>query len=193
MVSVLRIVVAEDEAIIRLDLVEMLTDEGYEVVGETGRGDEVFGLVERLKPDLVMMDVKMPGLDGLSVAKLISVDRLAAVVVLTAFSQRELIETARDAGVMAYLVKPFNQAEVVAAIEVASSRFREVVAIASEAATLEDQLTTRKLVDRAKSKLQKGGMTEDEAFRHLQKQAMDLRTSMRAIAQLVVDSTDDAI
>jgi two-component system, response regulator PdtaR len=193
MVRRLKIVVAEDEAIIRLDLVEMLTDEGYEVVGETGRGDEVFELVDRLKPDLVMMDVKMPGLDGLSAAKLISVDRLAAVIVLTAFSQRELIETARDAGVMAYLVKPFNQAEVVAAIEVASSRFREVVAIASEAATLEDQLTTRKLVDRAKSKLQKSGMSEDEAFRHLQKQAMDLRTSMRAIAQLVVDSTAEAI
>ncbi len=188
--SPLRVVVAEDEAIIRLDLVEMLTEEGYAVVGETGRGDEVFALVNDLRPDLVMMDVKMPGLDGLSAAKLINDDRLCAVVILTAFSQRELIETARDAGVMAYLVKPFNQAEVVAAIEVAAYRFAEMSAIASEAASLEEQLATRKLVDRAKAKLQATGLSEGDAFRQLQKQAMDLRTSMRAVAQLVVDSTD---
>jgi two-component system, response regulator PdtaR len=184
--DVVRIVVAEDEAIIRLDLVEMLTDEGYEIVGETGRGDEVVALVRERRPDVVMMDVKMPGLDGLSAAKVISTDRLAAVVVLTAFSQRELIDTARDAGVMAYLVKPFNQAEVVAAIEVAVGRFREFVTIADEAASLEEQLVTRKLVDRAKAKLQQGGMSEDAAFRHLQRQAMDQRTSMRAVAQAVV-------
>jgi two-component system, response regulator PdtaR len=184
--SSVRVVVAEDEAIIRLDLVEMLTDEGYEIVGETGRGDEVVDLVRDLRPDVVMMDVKMPGLDGLSAAKLISADRLAAVVVLTAFSQRDLIETARDAGVMAYLVKPFNQAEVVAAIEVAVGRFREFAAIVDEAASLEEQLATRKLVDRAKAILQQGGMSENDAFRYLQRQAMDQRSSMREIAQKVV-------
>jgi two-component system, response regulator PdtaR len=181
-----RVVLAEDEAIIRLDLAEMLTEEGYEVVGQTGRGDEVLPLVRALQPDLVVMDVKMPGLDGLSAARLITDEQLAAVVVLTAFSQRELIETARDAGVMAYLVKPFQQHELVAAIEIAIGRHRQLVALQAETANLEDQLATRKLVDRAKAVLISGGMTEPEAFRHVQRLAMDGRTSMRAVAERIL-------
>jgi two-component system, response regulator PdtaR len=179
----LRVVVAEDEAIIRLDLVEMLGDEGYEVVGETGRGDEVVGLVEQLRPDLVMMDVQMPGLDGISAAAQITSRSLAAVVVLTAFSQRELIQRARDAGVMAYLVKPFQPPELVAAIEVAVARFRELQAVAAEVTSLEDQLATRKLVDRAKAVLQRQGMSEAEAFQEIQRRAMNGRTTMRAVAE----------
>ena len=183
-----RVLVAEDEAIIRLDLTEMLAEEGYEVVGETGRGDEVEALVRRLQPDLVVMDVKMPGLDGLSAARAITADRLAAVVVLTAFSQRELIETARDAGVMAYLVKPFQKHELVAAIEVAVGRHRDLVALATEADALGDQLAARKLIERAKARLISSGFTEPEAFRHIQRLAMDSRTSMRVVAEEILRS-----
>jgi two-component system, response regulator PdtaR len=184
---VLRIVIAEDEAIIRLDLAEMLAEEGYQVVGETGRGDEVLGLVESLRPDVVMMDVQMPGMDGIAAATLINDRRLAAVVVLSAYSQRELIQRARDAGVMAYLVKPFQQSEVVAAIEVAVSRHAEFRAIVQEVETLEDQLATRKLVDRAKAKLQQGGISEHSAFIEIQRRAMDGRTTMKAVAMHILD------
>ena len=181
-----RVFLAEDEAIIRLDLAEMLAEEGYLVVGETGRGDEVEAMVRELRPDLVVMDVKMPGLDGLTAARAITAQRLAAVVVLTAFSQRELIETARDAGVMAYLVKPFQKHELVAAIEVAVGRHRELVALATEAETLGDQLAGRKAIDRAKLRLMGSGFSEPEAFRHIQRLAMDSRTSMRAVAEAIL-------
>jgi two-component system, response regulator PdtaR len=189
--AALRVVIAEDEAIIRLDLAEMLVEEGYEVVGETGRGDEVLALVESLAPDLVMMDVQMPGMNGLAAAQLISERRLAAVVVLTAFSQRELIQEARDAGVMGYLVKPFQQAELVAAIEVAAARFRELTAVAQEVLSLEEQLATRKLIDRAKAKLQQSGMSESEAFSEIQRRAMDGRCTMRAVAEKLLSSQPD--
>ena len=182
----LRVVVAEDEAIIRLDLSEMLVEEGYEVVGQTGRGDEVLALVQLTKPDLVLMDVQMPGLDGISAARLISDERLAAVVVLTAFSQRELVQQARDAGVMAYLVKPFHQAELVAAIEVAVGRFAELVASAAQAASAADQLATRKIIDRAKARLQSIGRSEQEAFAEIQRRAMDERTTMKAVAESIL-------
>jgi two-component system, response regulator PdtaR len=181
-----RVVIAEDEAIIRLDLAEMLAEEGYDVVGETGRGNEVLELVQRLKPDLVLMDVQMPGLDGISAAALLTEQRLAAVVILTAFSQRELITRARDAGVMAYLVKPFQQGELVAAIEVAAARHRELQAVAAEVTSLEEQIATRKLIDRAKATLQLSGLSEAAAFADIQRRAMDQRTTMRAIAEAVL-------
>jgi two-component system, response regulator PdtaR len=182
-----RVVIAEDEAIIRLDLTEMLAEEGYEVVGETGRGDEVLKLVQQLQPDLVMMDVQMPGLDGISAAALLAEQRLCAVIILTAFSQRELISKARDAGVMAYLVKPFQQSELVAAIEVATARHAELKAVAAEVTSLEDQISTRKLVDRAKARLQLQGFTEAAAFGEIQRRAMDGRTTMKVVAQQLLD------
>lgn len=182
----LRVVVAEDEAIIRLDLTEILAEEGYEVVGETGRGDEVLALVEATAPDLVLMDVQMPGLDGISAAKSISERKLAAVVVLTAFSQRDLIQQARDAGVMAYLLKPFQQAELVAAIEVAVGRFAELTASADSVTRLGEQLETRKLVDRAKAALQTDGLSEQQAFAEIQRRAMDGRITMRAVAERIL-------
>jgi two-component system, response regulator PdtaR len=185
-----RVVIAEDEAIIRLDLAEMLIEEGYDVVGETGRGNEVLALVERLQPDLVLMDVQMPGLDGISAAKLISDQRLAAVVILTAFSQRELITRARDAGVMAYLVKPFQQGELVAAIEVAAARHEELKAVAAEVDSLEEQIATRKLIDRAKASLQQQGLTEAQAFSEIQRRAMNDRTTMRAVAECLLDESE---
>lgn len=175
-----RVVVAEDEAIIRLDLCELLAEEGYDVVGETGRGDEVEDLVRALEPDLAILDVKMPGLDGLSAARRLNAERLTAVIILTAFSQRDLIEEARDAGVQAYLVKPFQRAELVAAIEMALGRHRDL-------RSLEDQLLARKVIDRAKAKvIARDGLTEGEAFKLLQRRAMDGRTSMRAIAEAVL-------
>jgi two-component system, response regulator PdtaR len=182
-----RVVIAEDEAIIRLDLAEMLIEEGYDVVGETGRGNEVLELVMRLQPDLVLMDVQMPGLDGISAAKLIADQRLAAVVILTAFSQRELITRARDAGVMAYLVKPFQQGELVAAIEVAAARHEELKAVAAEVDSLEEQIATRKLIDRAKASLQQQGLTEAQAFSEIQRRAMNDRTTMRVVAESLLD------
>jgi two-component system, response regulator PdtaR len=183
----LRVVVAEDEAIIRLDLVEMLAEAGYNVVAETGRGDEVLDLVMQHQPDLVLMDVQMPGLDGITAAAQINEQRLAAVIVLTAFSQRDLIQRARDAGVMAYLVKPFQPGELIAAIEVAVGRHHELKAFAAEAEGLQDQLLTRKLVDRAKAALQRTGMSEGEAFSEIQRRAMDGRTTMRVIAEQLLD------
>jgi len=183
-----RVVIAEDEAIIRLDLKETLEEEGYEVVGETGRGDEAVSLVQELSPDVAILDIKMPGLDGLSAAREIAKDRGAAVLILTAFSQRDLIEQARDAGALAYLVKPFQRSELIPAVEVALGRFQEMKALESEVKGLEDQLETRRLVDRAKGLLMdKHGLSESDAFSFIQKTAMSERTTMKSIAQRVID------
>ncbi|MEY2470233.1 MAG: two-component system, response regulator PdtaR [Actinomycetota bacterium] len=184
----IRVVVAEDEAIIRLDLKETLEEEGYEVVGETGRGDEAVALVRELRPDLAILDVRMPGLDGLSAAREITADRLAAVLVLTAYSQRNLIEEARDAGALAYVVKPFQRSELIPAIEVALGRHREMRALEGEVANLEEQLETRRLVDRAKGLLMDNhSMREADAFSFIQKTAMQQRVTMKVIAQSVID------
>ena len=186
----LSVVIAEDEALIRLDLKEMLEEEGYLVAGEVGDGASAVDLAQRLRPDLVIMDVKMPGLDGISAAEQISAERLAPVVILTAFSQRELVERARDAGAMAYLVKPFTKADLVPAIEIAVSRFQEMAALGHEVGTLRERLEVRKLLDRAKGRLQvDSGLTEPEAFRWIQKTSMDQRLAMRTVAERVLDGT----
>ncbi len=184
----IRVVIAEDEAIIRLDLKETLEEEGYEVVGETGRGDEAVALVRELKPDLAILDVRMPGMDGLTAAREITADRLAAVLVLTAYSQRNLIEEARDAGALAYVVKPFQRSELIPAIEVALGRHREMRAIEDEVSSLEEQLETRKITDRAKGKLMDDfGMREMDAWNFIQKTAMQQRLTKRVIAQQILD------
>ncbi len=183
-----RVVVAEDEALIRMDLVEMLTEEGYEVVGEAGDGEEAVRLVTELQPDLVVMDVKMPRMDGISAAEQIASKRIAPVVMLTAFSQRDLVDRAREAGAMAYVVKPFSKADLVPAIEIARGRFAEIRAVEAEVSDLTERLESRKAVDRAKGLLQTGlGLTEPEAFRWIQKTAMDLRKSMREVAEGVIE------
>ena len=183
-----RVVIAEDEAIIRLDLRETLEEEGYEVVGETGRGDEAVALVKEHEPDLAILDIKMPGLDGLSAAREISGERRAAVLILTAFSQRDLVERARDAGALAYLVKPFQRSELVPAVEVALGRFKEMRALEAEIRGLEDQLETRRVVDRAKGILtDTHGLSEGDAFSFIQRQAMLARSTMRVAAQRVID------
>ncbi len=191
--AALRVVVAEDETLIRMDLVEMLREEGYVVVGEAGDGEEAVRLAETLRPDLVMLDVKMPVLDGISAAERIARKRLAPVVMLTAFSQRELVERARDAGAMAYLVKPFTQADLVPAIELAVSRHAEITALEAEVADLEERVETRKRVERAKSLLQQQySLSETDAFRWLQKSAMDRRLSMREVADVVIREVSGA-
>jgi response regulator NasT len=183
-----RVVIAEDEALIRLDLKEMLEEEDYEVVGEAGDGETAVKLAVSQRPDLVILDVKMPVLDGLTAAEQIAEQRIAPVVILTAFSQRDLVERARDAGAMAYLVKPFTKADLVPAIEMAVSRFQEAHALENEVATLRDRLEVRKLLDRAKGVLQsQHGLSEPEAFRWIQKTSMDRRMSMRDVAQAVLD------
>ena len=183
-----RVVIAEDEALIRMDLAEMLGEEGYEVVGQAGDGQRAVDLARDLRPDLVVLDVKMPVLDGIAAAERIAADRIAPVVILTAFSQRDLVERARDAGAMAYLVKPFSRTDLVPAIEMALSRFAEVHALEGEVADLTERLETRKAVERAKSALQEQlGITEPEAFRWIQKTAMDLRLSMRQVADGVLE------
>lgn len=180
--------IAEDEALIRMDLAEMLAEEGYDVVGQTGDGATAVELAQTLRPDLVILDVKMPVLDGIAAAERIAAERIAPVVILTAFSQRDLVERARDAGAMAYLVKPFGRADLVPAIEVAVGRFAEAAALEGELADLSDRLETRKAVDRAKGVLQERlQLTEPEAFRWIQRTAMDLRLPMRQVAQGVVD------
>jgi AmiR/NasT family two-component response regulator len=182
-----RVVIAEDEAIIRLDLKETLQEEGYDVVGETGRGDEAVELVKELAPDVAILDIKMPGMDGLTAAREIAGGRRAAVVILTAFSQRDLIEEARDAGAIAYLVKPFQKGELIPAIEVALARFREIKALADDNQTLAEQLETRKVVDRAKGKLMdEHGLLEGDAFGFIQKRAMHDRASMKSVAEKVL-------
>ena len=184
----LKVLVVEDEALIRMDLAEMLTEEGYVVAGEAGDGEQALELARRLHPDLVIMDIKMPKVDGITAAAAIVDERIAPVVMLTAFSQRDLIEQARDAGAMAYLVKPFQRHELVPAIELAVSRFAEKRALEDEVATLSERLETRKVVDRAKGLLMtRQQMTEPEAFRWIQRTAMDRRTSMRSIAAAVLE------
>ncbi|MGH3725903.1 MAG: ANTAR domain-containing response regulator [Mycobacterium sp.] len=186
-----RVVVAEDEALIRLDLVEMLHEEGYDVVGQAGDGQEAVDLAVQLKPDLVIMDVKMPRRDGIDAASEIAAKRIAPIVILTAFSQRDLVEKARDAGAMAYLVKPFSKTDLVPAIEVAVSRFGELSALEKEVQTLSDRLETRKLVERAKGVLQSSqGLTEPEAFKWIQRAAMDRRTTMKRVAEVVLETLD---
>jgi len=185
-----RVLVAEDEALIRMDLVEMLTELGYQVVGEAADGESAIRLAEELRPDVVMMDVKMPVLDGITAAQRIADQRIAPVVMLTAFSQRELVERATQAGVMAYLVKPFSQGDLVPAIEVAVSRYSQFVILENEVADLEERIETRKRVDRAKALLQQVyGLNEADAFRWLQKSAMDRRLSMREVADVVIAET----
>jgi response regulator NasT len=182
-----RVVIAEDEAIIRLDLKETLEEEGYEVVGETGRGDEAVQLVREHEPELAILDIKMPGQDGLAAAREIAAERRAAVLILTAFSQRDLIEQARDAGALAYLVKPFERNELIPAVEVALGRFKEMQALAAQTVNLEEQLETRKIVDRAKGRLMdEHNMGENEAFSFIQKRAMSDRVTMRVIAERVI-------
>ncbi|MEZ0580924.1 ANTAR domain-containing response regulator [Nocardioides sp. MH1] len=181
------VVIAEDETLIRMDLAEMLAEEGYDVVGQAGDGAKAIELAEELRPDLVILDVKMPVLDGIAAAEAIASKRIAPVVMLTAFSQRDLVERARDAGAMSYLVKPFTQSELVPAIEMAVSRFAEMAQLEAEVTDLKDALETRKAVDRAKGILQEQlSLTEPEAFRWIQKTAMDLRMSMRQVAEGVV-------
>jgi AmiR/NasT family two-component response regulator len=188
--NALRVVIAEDEALIRLDLKEMLQEEGYEVVAEAADGETAVERVMELRPGLVILDVKMPVLDGISAAERIAAARVAPVVILTAFSQRELVERARDAGAMAYLVKPFTKADLVPAIEMAVSRYNEIRALDGEVESLRDRLEVRKLLDRAKGLLQSGhGMTEPQAFRWIQKTSMDRRLTMRKVAEAVIEGS----
>jgi response regulator NasT len=183
-----RVVIAEDEALIRLDLAEMLAEEGYDVVGQAEDGEKAVALTEQLRPDLVILDIKMPRLDGLAAAERVAQQRIAPVVILTAFSQRDLVDRAREAGAMAYLVKPFSKTDLVPAIEMAVSRFAELRQLEQEVADLGEQLATRKALDRAKGVLQQQlGLSEPEAFRWIQKTAMDLRLSMREVAEGVVE------
>ena len=187
-----RVVIAEDEALIRLDLKEMLEEEGYVVVAEAGDGEQAISLAEQHRPDLVVLDVKMPKLDGISAAERIAAARLAPVVVLTAFSQRELVERARDAGAMAYLVKPFTKAELMPALEMAMARYDELTTLEAEVGDLRERLETRKLVDRAKGLLQaRHGLDEPAAYRFLQRASMDGRTTMRAVSEQVVAEEAD--
>jgi two-component system, response regulator PdtaR len=182
-----RVLVAEDEALIRLDLVEMLKEEGYDVVGEAGDGETAVALATDLRPDLVIMDIKMPVMDGIEAARLIAEARIAPVVILTAFSQRDLVERARDAGAMAYLVKPFNKGDLVPAIEVAASRYTELSALEKEVGDLQQRLETRKRVERAKGVLMTAhGMSEPAAFRWIQRTAMDRRVTMRDVADRIL-------
>jgi len=183
----IRVVIAEDEAIIRLDLRETLEEEGYEVVGEAGRGDTAVELVRDLRPDLAILDIKMPGMDGLEVARHIAEEKICGVLILTAFSQREIIEEARDAGALAYLVKPFQKSDLIPAIEVAIGRFREMQAISGERDKLEEQLESRKAIDRAKGILMdEVGMKEQDAFAFIQRTAMSERTKMRDVADRII-------
>ena len=183
----IRVVIAEDEAIIRLDLKGTLEEEGYEVVGETGRGDKAVDLVRELRPDLAILDIKMPGMDGIEAARLITKDRICGVLVLTAFSQREVIEQARDAGALAYLVKPFQKTDLVPAIEVAIARFREMQALNGEVDALEEQLEARKSIYRAKGILiDQCSMSESDAYGFIQRGAMNHRSTMKAVADMVI-------
>jgi response regulator NasT len=183
-----RVVIAEDEAIIRLDLKELLEEEGYDVVAETGRGDEAVELVRANKPDLAILDIKMPGMDGLTAARHIAGERQCAVLILTAFSQRDLVEQARDAGALAYIVKPFQKSDLIPAIEVALGRYAELVQLESDVGDLTERLEARKSIDRAKGQLMdKHGLNETDAWRFLQTTAMNRRVKVHEVAQLVID------
>lgn len=186
----IRVVIAEDEAIIRLDLRETLEEEGYEVVGETGRGDRAVELARELKPDLAILDIKMPHMDGLEAARLIGQERICGVLMLTAFSQREVVEDARDAGALAYLVKPYQKSDLIPAIEVAIGRFRELQQLSGEVDALGEQLEARKVIDRAKGILiDEYGLKENEAFSFIQRTAMSERSRMREVAERVLDGS----
>jgi response regulator NasT len=186
--QITRIVIAEDDAIIRLDLRETLEEEGYLVVADTGRGDDAIELVRQHKPDVAIFDIKMPGLDGLDVARVVSAEKICPVVMLTAFSQREVIEQARDAGALAYLVKPFQKTDLVPAIELAIGRFREMMTLSGERDALGEQLELRKLLDRAKGLLiDKYSMTEQSAFDFIQKNAMSTRAKMVDVANQILN------
>ena len=186
----IRVVIAEDEAIIRLDLRETLEEEGYEVVGETGRGDHAVDLVRELQPDLAILDIKMPHMDGLDAARIITAEKICGVLMLTAFSQREVVEEARDAGALAYLVKPFQKSDLIPAIEVAIGRFRELQQLSGEVDALGEQLESRKTVDRAKGMLiDEYGMKEADAFTFIQRTAMSERSRMRDVAERIIAGT----
>ena len=186
----LRVVIAEDEAIIRMDLRETLEEEGYEVVGETGRGDQAVELVRALQPDLAILDIKMPGMDGVEAARIINGEKVCGVLMLTAFSQREVVEEARDAGALAFLVKPFQKSDLIPAIEVAMGRFRELRALTGEIDALGEQLEARKFIERAKGVLMdQVGMSENEAFGFIQRTAMSERTRMRDVAERILDGS----
>jgi response regulator NasT len=186
----LRVVIAEDEAIIRMDLKETLEEEGYEVVGETGRGDQAVELVRAVPPDLAILDIKMPGIDGLEAANIINGEKICGVLMLTAFSQREVVEEARDAGALAFLVKPFQRSDLVPAIEVAMGRFRELRTLTGEIDSLGEQLEARKIIERAKGMLiDSFGLSEADAFAFIQKTAMSERSTMRNVADRILEGT----
>jgi two-component system, response regulator PdtaR len=186
----LRVVIAEDEAIIRMDLRETLEEEGYEVIGETGRGDQAVELVRSLMPDLAILDIKMPGMDGLDAARIINGEKICGVLMLTAFSQREVVEQARDAGALAFLVKPFQKSDLIPAIEVAMGRFRELRALTGEIDALGEQLESRKVIERAKGLLMDElGMAEADAFGFIQRTAMSERCRMRDVADRILDGS----
>ncbi len=186
----LRVVIAEDEAIIRMDLRETLEEEGYDVVGETGRGDQAVDLVRDLQPDLAILDIKMPGLDGIAAARIINGEKICGVLMLTAFSQREVIEEARDAGALAFLVKPFQKSDLIPAIEVAMGRFRELRTLTGEIDALGEQLEARKFIERAKGILiDEVGMSENDAFGFIQRTAMSERSRMRDVADRILDGS----
>jgi response regulator NasT len=183
-----RVVVAEDESLIRMDIVEILRDNGFEVVGEAGDGETAVALATELRPDLVIMDVRMPQLDGIEAAKRLSDQHIAPVVLLTAFSQKELVDRASDAGALAYVVKPFSPNDLLPAIEIALARYQQIIALEAEVADLNERFETRKLVDRAKGLLnEKMGLTEPEAFRWIQKASMDRRLTMHDVAKAIID------
>lgn len=184
----LRVLVAEDETLIRLDIVEILNGAGYQVVGEAESGEKAVELAREHSPDLVVMDVKMPVMDGITAARIIAEEKIAPVVMLTAFSQRDLVEAAREAGAMAYVVKPFGENDLIPAIEIAAARFEELRALEDEVSSLAEQFETRKLVDRAKTLLISAmGLSEPQAFRWIQKTSMDRRLTMREVAETVID------
>ncbi len=187
-----RVLIAEDEALIRLDLKEMLEEEGYDVVGEAGDGETAVSMTRDLRPELVILDVQMPVLDGIAAAERIAGERIAPVIILTAFSQRDLVEKARQAGAMAYLVKPFQKKDLLPTIEMATSRFAEIVQLEAEVSDLTGRLEARKVVERAKGVLQtEHGLTEPDAFRWIQRTSMNRRTSMKAVAELVLSGEVD--
>lgn len=187
------VIVAEDESLIRMDVIETLKDNGFTVVGEAGDGEKAVELAREHQPDVVVMDVKMPLLDGISAAEILSKEKICPVVLLTAFSQRELVERATEAGALAYVVKPFGPNDLIPAIEIALSRYQQLTALEDEVADLADRLETRKVLDRAKGILNDTmGLTEPEAFRWIQKASMDRRLTMREVAQTVVDQLAEA-
>ena len=186
--SAKRVIVAEDESLIRIDVVETLRDNGFEVIAEAADGEKAVALAEELRPDLVVMDVKMPLMDGISAAEILTKNKIAPVVLLTAFSQRELVERASEAGALAYVVKPFTPNDLIPAIDIALGRYAQIQALEDEVADMAERLETRKILDRAKGILNNTmGLTEPEAFRWIQKASMDRRLTMKEVAQTVID------